>query len=148
MKRDVAEAFIAELEAELMDIQKALEDRDHLLERKALLEGLISQTRRLSGDQSLKGTRHEGTSDAAPMAASLAEMIRGVLAAANEPLTAAQVYHRMQRQGWKPSKAGREVVRGILIRRKDMFRRVGKLFGLKGWKVQWAREEGEESSAA
>jgi hypothetical protein len=149
MEREHAEAFAHELEEELVRIDQALADRDQLVQRRRTVDALLGQVRAfLKGEPIMSAVINQPVSTRRPkFEGPIPVAMKRILERHRRWMTAAEVYHAMiQEEGWKPTRAGREVVRGNLIRRSDWFvrdRQDAKLYGLEGWDDAFDRARDE-----
>lgn len=157
MHRESAENFIASLKSELAEIDLELAAREPLLKRRALVVGLLEQTQTLIGQKQSAASvakKSAKKADSKPskvhgtilkrhprFVGTVPEAMERVLVRHHRYMTAADIFHALvAEEAWKPTAAGREVVRGNLIRRHDTFSRDGKTFGL----VRWGLVDGSE----
>jgi hypothetical protein len=130
--------WVEDLERELVDVNEKLRAHDALLQRKALLEGTITNLRTLIGDNG-HSPRTPVKFDTFDVAANpdkdpVWKGIKEVLVALNRPAGAPEITRELEQRGWKFTTNGREFVRSTMMRKLDLFERVGEgAYALKEW---------------
>lgn len=162
MNYTAAHAFLSALETEAQELDAKLAEYEPIRRRREGVTLLIQQVRAFvighpetperngAANGDLQAALGLTADIEVPPKVDMTELIVAVLRDANEFLGAAEIYRRVQARGWKPTKAGREVVRGYLMRRTDVFHRrdTDGLYGLREWPAgpRWATEEGTQRS--
>lgn len=158
MDQSIARQFLAELKREADQLDIELEAMVPKRQRREQLGALMKQVEVFVDEPRPQREAGSGPSPAPLVFFSssasyvsrpdVPDLIRAVLSEAGKPLSPAEVFHRVCAKGWKPSgeRAGRENIRGFLMRRKDFRKTPDGRYGLRGWMVDWAAEDATEDA--
>ena len=142
---------IRDAEEELASLNRQLAALEPLLQRRKAVEGMLFHLRKLApqagaGNQptgeadnsGAKGPDHgkRETRTVAPEGRILWSGARDVVAEHGRPMQAGAIVIGLQRRGWQLSKHAKEVVRGAINRRPDIFTKTPEGYGLKEWETQ------------
>ena len=127
-KRALVQEVIEVYEKELADLTQALKEYAAKAQRKALVEGLVLNLKQSIGNDGRVERTPIPRDDNEPMW----KGIRTILTDLKRPASAPEITRELAARGWKMTKNAREIVRSVMLRKADVFQKVGPgLYGLK-----------------